>query len=234
MSPTNIIVITRRQLLSFCLLMTLIFSLVIWSSSRKVWPTVGGAQTGKAPVILDAGHGGVDSGANSREVKEKEITLDVVLRIRKYLEKKGLPVELTRDSDVDLGGELTRGRHRRDLEARLKIINKGQIAVSIHVNTANAASEQGALILYDCNSEKGKKLAETILQELQKVQKLNHPKPIPRSNIFLLRVSEVPTVLVELGFISNPEEKAKLMQPEFRQKCAEAIGKGILNYFNIT
>jgi N-acetylmuramoyl-L-alanine amidase len=183
-----------------------------------------------ANVILDPGHGGVDPGALSGEVKEKDIVLDVVLRMNKYLEEHGYSVVLTRDEDVDLGGELSKGRHRRDLEARVSVINNGQVAVSIHCNIIKDPDQKGAVVFYQKGSEAGKELAASLLTELNKVQLLNDNRPLPRENLFLLRTSKIPTVIVELGFLSNQEDRTKLQEPAFRQQLAEALSRGIINY----
>lgn len=181
-------------------------------------------------IVIDPGHGGVDSGAIFEDILEKDITLDTSLHIKKLLQEKNVSFALTRESDVDLGGELTKGRHKRDLLARRDVIDRGKIAVSIHVNTIDDIQEEGAVVLYAQGSKEGEKLAACILAELGKVQKLNYSQPIPRSNLFLLRTSKPPMVLVELGFISNKEDRLKLMDADFRKKCAQAIVSGIENY----
>lgn len=186
-----------------------------------------------ANIILDPGHGGVDPGALSGEVKEKDIVLDVVVRMAKYLEGQGYDVALTRNSDIDLGGELFRGRHRRDLETRMEVINRGKVAVSIHCNVMDDSSQRGAVVFYQKNSEAGKRLASSLLTELNKVQLLNDNRPLPRENLFLLRTSKIPTVIVELGFLSNTEDKIKLQDVGFRQQLAEAISQGIMNYIQV-
>ncbi|HHY60983.1 MAG TPA: N-acetylmuramoyl-L-alanine amidase [Clostridia bacterium] len=183
-----------------------------------------------AQVILDPGHGGVDPGALWGDVKEKDIVLDVVQRMRQYLEENGYSVVLTRDADVDLGGELSPGRHRRDLQARLQVINQGQVAVSVHCNTIEDQSQRGAVVFYQKGSAEGERLAASLLAELNKVQLLNDNRPLPRENLFLLRTSRIPTVIVELGFLSNPEDRHKLLEPGFRQQLAEAMSRGIINY----
>lgn len=194
-----------------------------YREERKVLAT--GAQ-----VILDPGHGGVDPGALWGEVREKDIVLDVVQRMRLHLEEQGYSVVLTREADVDLGGELSPGRHRRDLEARVQVINQGRVAVSVHCNTIGDTSQRGAVVFYQKGSEEGQRLAACLLAELNKVQLLNDNRPLPRENLFLLRTSRIPTVIVELGFLSNAEDRQKLAEPGFRQQLAEAMSRGIINY----
>lgn len=183
-----------------------------------------------ADIILDPGHGGVDPGAMSGEIKEKDIVLDVVLRMNNYLEEHGYNVVLTRDQDIDLGGELSKGRHRRDLEARVNVIDRGKVAISVHCNTIKDPNQKGAVVFYQKGSEAGKELAASLLTELNKVQLLNDNRPLPRENLFLLRTSKIPTVIVELGFLSNQEDRTKLQEPAFRQQLAEALSRGVINY----
>ncbi|HHX50854.1 MAG TPA: N-acetylmuramoyl-L-alanine amidase [Clostridia bacterium] len=183
-----------------------------------------------AAIILDAGHGGIDPGTHDGELKEKDIVLDVVLRMRDFLEGQGLRVDLTRDTDVDLGGELRRGRHQKDLEARLQLIKRGRVAVSIHCNSSTDKKQKGAVVFYQKDLKEGKKLADAVLQEVGQVQVLNHSFSVARQNLFLLRKAGIPVVLVEIGFLSNPEDKQKLQDKNFRQQLAEAVSKGIMDY----
>ncbi|MFA5536490.1 MAG: N-acetylmuramoyl-L-alanine amidase [Bacillota bacterium] len=211
----------------------ILLALVIGFLSLDYWITYQKEQAvlaSGANVILDPGHGGVDPGALTGDIKEKDIVLDVVKRMNTYLEAQGYSVLLTRDADVDLGGELTKGRHRRDLEARLDVINRGQVAISIHCNTIHDSSQKGAVVFFQKGSEAGEELARAVLKELNKVQLLNANLPLPRENLFLLRTAKIPVIIVELGFLSNQEDTGKLKDEGFRQQLAEAISKGIINY----
>ncbi|KKM09476.1 hypothetical protein SY88_17790 [Clostridiales bacterium PH28_bin88] len=233
MRRSTIAVFLRKRVIRFLLIIGLIgFGLVAVTADYTVVPLLGGLVR-TTRVILDAGHGGIDPGAHDRcGVLEKNITLDVVLRMGDYLALHGVPVEFTRESDRDVTGEEIpgKGRHRRDLEGRLKIINRGTVGVSVHVNSSGDSDEHGAVVFYPKDSEEGKRLAEAILQKVHKVQSLNHTYVVPRTNLYLLRASNVPTVLVEMGFISNPEDKRKLQEPAFRQQMAVAVSEGILQY----
>jgi N-acetylmuramoyl-L-alanine amidase len=221
--PKKYFILGGLLLLHFVMAVIAVDYWMIYRSEREVLAT-------GANVILDPGHGGVDPGALSGEVKEKDIVLDVVLRMSNYLEEHGYSVVLTRDEDVDLGGELSKGRHRRDLEARVNVINNGQVAVSVHCNTIKDPNQKGAVVFYQKGSDAGKKLAASLLAELNKVQLLNDNRPLPRENLFLLRTSKIPTIIVELGFLSNQEDRTKLQEPAFRQQLAEALSRGIINY----
>lgn len=228
MRKVRIVLLSKKKLLFSLLFLVAVLILVnlVQEEAQMTLSNIASGQT----VVIDPGHGGVDSGAVFENILEKEITLDTALHIKRYLDEKNIPLTLTRDSDIDLGGELTKGRHKRDLLARREIINKGKIAVSIHVNTIGDIEEEGAVVFYAKGSSEGERLAASILAELNKVQKLNYSKPIPRTNLFLLRTSIPPMVLVELGFLSNSQDRAKLIRSEFRRECAKAIADGVENY----
>ena len=130
-----------RSLL-FALILAIVFyygyyHLSSFLSSRAVLTT-------GAAIVLDAGHGGVDPGTHYGELKEKDIVLDVVLRMRDYLEGQGLRVDLTRDSDVDLGGELKAGT--KGLEARLQLI-KGTTGGKYSLQQFHGQKQKGAVVL---------------------------------------------------------------------------------------
>ena len=228
MGRIRVLLISKKMLFIILVVINVIFFLA-WFNLKDVETTFSGTVY-RPIVVIDPGHGGVDSGAVFENIMEKDITLDISLHIRDLLQKKDIPFVLTRESDIDLGGELTKGRHKRDLLARRQIINQGKIAVSIHVNTIDDHREEGAVVFYAEGSKEGEKLATSILNELGKIQKLNYHQPIPRSNLFLLRTSTPPMVLVELGFISNKEDRVKLLNSDFRKKCAQAIVQGIQVY----
>ncbi|NLY11190.1 MAG: N-acetylmuramoyl-L-alanine amidase [Firmicutes bacterium] len=182
-------------------------------------------------VMLDAGHGGIDSGAVGRDdVYEKDIALDIVLRMKEILEKAGLTVGLTRDIDTDLSHLSSKGtRHEKDKLARFQLMHKGRIGMSVHVNASKDPSVNGAIIFYMRDSYIGERYAQNVFDELERVQNMNHNYVVPRSNLILLKVSR-PTILVETGFISNSSDYEKLIDPEFRQSVAEALAKGIIMF----
>ncbi|KUO51122.1 MAG: hypothetical protein APF76_16650 [Desulfitibacter sp. BRH_c19] len=181
-------------------------------------------------VVIDPGHGGKDSGTHDGHgVLEKDITLDIGLRMRDFLHKQGIPVIMTRETDEDLSDIDGRGRHLRDLQGRVKIIDQGTIAISIHINYISDPQENGAVVFYAKGSEQGEVVANKVLQALSSVQHLNHDFPVPRSNLYILSKSQIPIVLVEVGFISNAEDKQKLQDPTYLQTIAEALGKAIID-----
>lgn len=150
MQRSTVALFVRKKVL-LCVVLVGIFGLgavAVWSNYPVV-PMLGGLASGH--VVLDAGHGGIDPGTHDQGgVLEKDITLDVVLRLGDYLTLQGVPVEFTRETDRDVTGSETigRGRHRRDLEGRLRIFNRGIVAVSVHVNSSRDAAERGTVVFY--------------------------------------------------------------------------------------
>lgn len=186
-------------------------------------------------VVLDAGHGGIDSGGiGEGDVWEKDLVLDIVLRMNDYLTAAGLHVGLTRDSDADVTHLAKKGttRHQRDLDGRFVALHQGKIGMSVHANVTKSPDEAGGLVFYLKDSYIDHLYAELVLEQLEKVQVLNYNSAIGRSNLLLLK-AKPPVILVEVGFLSNPDDLAKLVDPTFRQVVAEALSEGILVFHNI-
>ena len=143
---------------------------------------------------------------------------------------------LTRETDRDLSGlcdnEAIRGRYQRDLNARHEMIqeNDADLFVSIHANASLKPRHRGAECYYFAKSEQGKALALAIQDQLAILSPLSQEaRP---ADFFVLRYSEVPAVLIEVGFITNQEEKTLLQSPLYQRKIAQAIMLGIVNYFS--
>ncbi|MEC2077871.1 N-acetylmuramoyl-L-alanine amidase [Metabacillus fastidiosus] len=183
-----------------------------------------GALSGKK-IVVDAGHGGKDPGATgASKLREKDVVLDVALKLRDKLEAEGATVLLTRSTDVFI-----------ELPDRVKISNnsKYDAFVSIHINSATNRSARGTETYYNTskNGAKSKLLAESIQPEL--VKALNtYNRGVKTQNFAVIKNNELPSVLVELAFVSNPTEEAMLRDDAVRAKSADALTKGFITYFN--
>ncbi|WP_037465101.1 N-acetylmuramoyl-L-alanine amidase CwlD [Shimazuella kribbensis] len=185
-------------------------------------------------IVIDAGHGGIDGGAVSRDgLAEKEITLKVAAYLRDFLQQSGAYVVLTRESDMDLAGP-GNGKSRwkaRDLTQRLKLVTdeNADLFVSIHGN-AFPGKSRGAQTFYNPTREANKKLATYIQTEM--VHNLENTNRVAKAknDVYLLKYSPVPTALVEVGFLSNPVEAQLLRDEKYQRKIAASIYYGILAY----
>ncbi|HOB20092.1 MAG TPA: N-acetylmuramoyl-L-alanine amidase [Candidatus Atribacteria bacterium] len=206
----------------------------------SVLPARQPVQMADITIVVDPGHGGIDGGTHDNKgLLEKDINLEVGLILRRYLESKGLKVVMTREEDISLEkfSTIRSSRYRRDLDARKNIVNNsgGALLVSIHVNARPKYPEsRGTIVFYYPGSDAGKQLAETVSRSINnKVYKQYLNTSDARSRImtndfFILRESIIPGCLVELGFITNPEDKRLLQDEKFKQVMAEAIGDGII------
>lgn len=168
-------------------------------------------------IVLDAGHGGKDQGTCAGDILEKDINLSVVKKLAQKLEKRGAAVILTRDEDVKI-----------DLEDRAKLANKekADIFVSIHCNYYEKdAGIRGLECYYREGSADGEELAERILEEFRKEAVEN--RGTKTANYRVLRKTDMPAVLVELGYMSNSEECRKLGEEDYQDFLAEKIAEGI-------
>ena len=161
--------------------------------------------------------------------QEKDINLAISLKVKERLEKDGMEVVMTREKDVMLADEDASNKKLEDLNNRISIINERQpaVAVSIHQNSYSDESVKGAQVFYFTHSDKGKQAAEAMQKELLEFDQENTRKIKANDTYYLLKKTEVPTVIVECGFLSCPEEAALLTDEAYQKKLAEAIAKGI-------
>ncbi|WP_427340491.1 N-acetylmuramoyl-L-alanine amidase CwlD [Caloranaerobacter sp. DY30410] len=189
-------------------------------------------------IIIDPGHGGVDPGAVGKlGKKEDDINLEIALRLRRLIEQTGGIAILTREEDKGLYTEKSktyRQKKNEDLRNRRIFVNEseGDIFISIHLNSFPQSKYYGAQTFYKKGCEDSKKLAEILQEELRNVlDKNNRRVPQDRDNIYLLREVNIPSVLIECGFISNPNEERLLIDSKYQEKIAWAIYIGIMRYF---
>lgn len=194
-----------------------------------------GVVAGKT-VVIDAGHGGRDPGAVGRSgLAEKEITLDIALRLRRFFSRVGVYVVMTRESDLDYGemGDLSRGtRKSRDLAYRTGIANRSgaDLLLSIHANSFPQSIWSGAQCFYDTVNPESKELAVAVQDELAARLGPNRRRPVA-ADYLILKATRMPSVTVEVGFMSNPREERLLADAAYREQLAEAIFAGTVAFF---
>lgn len=188
-------------------------------------------------IIIDPGHGGPDGGAGDLDALEKDIALNVSLKIRDYLQQQGAIVYMTREDDTDLADEGTRGYSRRkveDLKKRLEIINNSEadLFLSVHLNSIPSSRWSGAQTFFAPHIEENEKAAKFIQDEFIKNLENTNRKAKAINNVYILKHAKKIGVLVEIGFLSNPTERQNLLNDEYQDKVAASIYKGINRYFS--
>ena len=195
----------------------------------------------KGTVVVDAGHGGEDGGATGVHGElEKDINLAIALELQRLLEQHQFEVVMVRDWDTDLSDQnlpTVAQRKRSDLQRRLRLVEESGdcILLSIHQNFFTENQYSGAQVFYSANDPRGAALAEAIRASIvETLQPENTRQNKVGEGVYLLEQCRVPAVLVECGFLSNPEEAAALADPDYQKQMAQAIYNGLVRYLKDT
>ena len=183
-------------------------------------------------IYIDPGHGGTDPGALYNDLYEADLNLQISLKLESELEKNGAIVYLTRYGDYDLAVKNAINRKRSDLSRRANIINasNADIYLSIHLNSDISSTWQGAQAFYDTVNEKNEIIAKIMQEQLKKDLKTKREYKQINDHYLYQRV-KIPGVLLEVGFISNPNERYLLKQESYQEKISISIKDGLINYF---
>lgn len=178
-------------------------------------------------IYLDPGHGGTDPGAVYKDIYEKDITLSICKKLKELLEQEGAIVYMTRYDDYDLSSS-TYNRKKRDLNNRAKVINESMadMYISIHLNSINSSTWRGIQVFYDDINKNNKTIASILQNNLNKERKI---KEI--DNILMNRKIKIPGVLIEAGFLSNPNDRYLLKDSNYQYKLSNKIKESIIEYF---
>ncbi len=201
----------------------------------KTWLSWSLPLSGKV-IAVDAGHGGADGGAVSAGgVQEKHITLAIAKDLRDYLQEAGAIVVMTRETDRDLADEDTRGLSRRKTEDLLRRVDKvrssrADALISIHLNSIPSSRWHGAQTFFYPQNEEGKKLAVLIQEEIKKNLGNTDREANTVDSVYLLKTLTIPAALVEVGFLSNPQEAQLMTDAGYQKKVAASIYRGILRF----
>ena len=171
-------------------------------------------------VILDAGHGGHDFGGTFGLTYEKHLALDVVRRVEIYLKSQGISTKLTRSRDTFIS-----------LPRRARIANaeSGAIFVSIHFNHARSRKAAGIETFYHTKNKNSLKLAHMIQSAALYKTRANN-RGVKKGNFLVLSKNNRPAVLLECAFLTNSSDRYRALDPEYRQRMAEAVAMGIIKF----
>ncbi|MBE3556439.1 MAG: N-acetylmuramoyl-L-alanine amidase [Firmicutes bacterium] len=188
-------------------------------------------------IVIDPGHGGVDPGAvGIDQVLEKDLALQLSQRLKRLLQSGGAQVWLTRTGDYDLADPKTKGysrRKRQDLPRRVRFAkaHNTDLFVSIHLDSfGRQTAWQGGHVLYNPNRPEARRLALLIQDELNR-QLDGKKRAIPRRDLLVLNAQTIPAVLVEAGFLSNPQEVRLLQTPAYQEQIAACLYRGIVRFY---
>lgn len=187
-------------------------------------------------IILDPGHGGPDGGAvGSDTTVEKDIALSVTKQLQRYLQQAGALVYLTREQDEDLASDETKGLARRkseDIRKRLEFIEgkDADLFLTIHLNALPSERWRGAQTFYYPKYAENQHLARMVQDEIRNNMENTKREALEIDGVYLLKHAETPGALVEIGFLSNVEERELLKQEEYQESMSASIYRGILRY----
>lgn len=191
-------------------------------------------------IVVDAGHGAPDGGAVSESgIEEANINLDVALKLRDSLEAMGYDVIMTRESEENIADVDKQGTIREmkvsDINNRIKIVNNSEadMLISIHMNKFTSEKYYGWQTFYKQNSEDSKMLAEKIqLGISNNIDRENTRTALSIKDVKLIEKSQIPSVIVECGFLSNYEDLRLLQTDEYKEQIVSGIIEGVEEFYN--
>ena len=190
-------------------------------------------------IIIDPGHGGFDGGAGAADgTLEKDVNLEISLKLRDILKVSGFDAVMTRTDDTgteDDSNESISVRKRSDLKNRLKLMsdNGDAIYVSIHLNKFTTSAASGTQVFYTPNFDSARLLGECIQKSVVENLQPENRRVIKRGtdSTYLLKNAKIPAVIVECGFLSNNRDLENLKDPAYQSKLALCIAAGIMEYY---
>lgn len=190
----------------------------------------------KKVIVVDAGHGGSDPGMiGVGGLEEKGINLAIAMRLKEFLEQSRFTVVMTREADEGLYDESAQNKKAQDMQRRISVIDEAKplLTVSIHQNSYQDAAVYGPQVFYYADSREGGILAKAIQTQMNTDLGVERPRePKGNTSYYLLKRSQGTLVIVECGFLTNPDEAALLKTEEYQDKVALAVSKGIQDYLS--
>lgn len=224
----KVINVRKEQILVFLYVSIILFGIISSYNSKTVQTF--SMPASKKTIVIDAGHGGFDPGkVGYGDIYEKDINLDIAKKLESYFEQSGATVIMTR-----IGENAIASTKNDDMRERKNIINKSKadLVISIHQNSFEDESVSGPQVFY-YNSEKSERLAKNVQEEMNiKLSPERARNSSVNDNYYILKETNIPSIIVECGFLSNKKESELLSTEEYRDKVAWSIYVGTINYFN--
>ena len=225
----------------FCIISALISLILIALMQNFSFPlpNLGASNLTPITIVLDAGHGGEDGGCEGNGLVEKELNLDITLRLASLLRKQGVNVVLTRETDellYDKNSDYEGKKKYQDVRRRLEIAQNQEnpVLVSIHMNFFAQTQYSGLQVWYSKTDARSRLLANLVQSNVKYNLQPNNKRNIKEatSSIFLLDKATFPAILIECGFLSNTDEARALSDENYRQKLVEIIFNSIMTYIS--
>lgn len=230
---TLFISITRKTMLIFISVL-----LVCIMCSLLVVGVISTADYGKLglTVVIDAGHGGRDGGCVgvNTNVKESDLNLVYASVLGEYFKRTGIKVVYTRTSKNGLYSIFGRNYKQEDMKNRKEIIEtaNADMVISIHMNTFPISTEKGAQVFYYKDSEESKLVAECIQKQFK--SNLAYGRSLAKTgDYYILNCTSLPSILIECGFLSSPEEEQLLISEDYQKTLCYYIFCGVVQYFGV-
>ena len=187
------------------------------------------AKKDQVVIVVDPGHGGEDPGkVGINDVLEKDLNLQIAKKVKKLLEEAGIKIVMTRTNDKVPDAK------KEDLNQRVQLINdtKPKLALCIHQNSYPDAKIKGAQVFYHTITPEAEDVASIVQEQLRTVDPTNTRQIKENDTYYMLKNCQVPTIIVECGFLTNPDEAAKLTQEDYQDQLAQAICEGVVKWLS--
>lgn len=229
----------KKIVIALCMVVIVAFSSAVGLCVQALAaPRAVSAFDNSLRIVLDAGHGGIDGGVVGRNtgVKESDLNLAIVYRLKDCLEEIGFQVELTRKTEAGLYGTTAKGFKKRDMQRRKEIIEEVNpaLVISIHQNYYPTRGTRGGQVFYSKTQSGSQKLALSLQEKLNVLYaKENVKERIAASGeFFMLECADCPSVIVECGFLSNADDERLLSTETWQKNLSESLASGVMDYFS--
>ena len=211
----------------------LLFLIAVFPFCHKLSKQVVALHRNKTTIVIDVGHGGSDPGkVGIQGIKEKDVNLAIARYLKDYLIAEDYTVYMTRETDQGLYDESVSNKKKSDLSNRIQFVQKKNAScmISIHQNSYPDTIQHGAQTFYYEGREEDKNFAQYVQDSLLTFDSSNTRQIKSSTSYYILKNAQVPSILIECGFLSNPEETANLTDPNYQKQIAYAIAIGTCRY----